>query len=366
MTLRRISGWLSILMIASLGVGSAEEYTKPLDPRLSGFLETIFKDKADLERERQEYASRGVTLEAFILAVYTRAVEFDDTPDNAKALAQLGQYLEERRPPLAPVLLDRMTEFYADKSHQSFMRGMFLETIRGLPHGDATSMPTGPASLRFSGLENKALGYALLTAKKGALSISGIGGSGADGVRIQLPPGATGLRVRALVPDEAAVPDGAYLEITSRLSEASDSLGFLRIMREGTGGDYVVSGEVTNVESPVLILLRQGHEVRRDVIKPHAFAFARVRASLKYESSLNDALSESGAILRWQWSKPGSVTVVNRAAGPDTTVTCDELRLTDPDGKTDGETISELVVRGRGVGEIRILGEEVVKAKRSR
>jgi len=82
-----------------------------------------------------------VTFEVFIYAVYTGAVKIDDAPDNEEArrarpqsgaLAQLGQYLEEQRPELSAKLLDQMAEFYSVKSNQTFIRGMFLESVRRL------------------------------------------------------------------------------------------------------------------------------------------------------------------------------------------------------------------------------------------
>jgi hypothetical protein len=72
-------------------------------------------------------------------------------------------------------------------------------------------------------------------------------------------------------------------------------------------------------------------------------------------------------VLRWQWSKPSVVTILNRAAGRDTTVTCDELRLIDPTPMS-GEpaSISELILRGRDLGEIRIRADEETKLPKKR
>jgi len=107
-----------------------------LDPRLGGFLEHIFKDDpAQLERENQDYASKGVTLEPFIYQVYTGGVKFDNTPDNSLAMSQLGEYLEKARPPLAPELLEQMESFYSVEANKTMMRGMFLTTVRGLTKG---------------------------------------------------------------------------------------------------------------------------------------------------------------------------------------------------------------------------------------
>ncbi len=126
--------WLTVLF-ASLAVSlstEANQELSALDPRLDKFLVFAIKDKRTLESERKVYAAHKVSFEQFILSIYSGVVKLDDTPDNANALAQLGGYLEKNRPSLSPVLLRRMEEFYAVKPNQTFMRGMFLETIRGI------------------------------------------------------------------------------------------------------------------------------------------------------------------------------------------------------------------------------------------
>ncbi len=126
--------WLTVLF-ASLAISlsaEANQELSALDPRLDKFLVFAIKDKRTLVSERKVYAANKVSFEQFILSIYSGAVKLDDTPDNANALAQLGGYLEKNRPSLSPALLRRMEEFYAVKSNQTFMRGMFLETIRGI------------------------------------------------------------------------------------------------------------------------------------------------------------------------------------------------------------------------------------------
>ena len=103
-----------------------------IDPRLAGFLEVAIKDPPTLAKEKQDYAARKVTFEQFIFAVFTRKVEFDNTPDNSLALAQLGEYIEKTRPKLDPSLEEEMVKFLADESHSTMMRQMFLQTVRGL------------------------------------------------------------------------------------------------------------------------------------------------------------------------------------------------------------------------------------------
>jgi hypothetical protein len=331
-----------------------------------------------------------VTFEVFIYAVYTGAVKIDDAPDNEEArrlgpnpgaLAQLGQYLEEQRPTLSAKLLDQMDEFYSVKSNQTFMRGMFLESVRGLNTAapaavdQGTAATTGgraattktSATIRFNGLDNEAIGAASLARRGAFLSVTGIGSSGSDGVRIHLPGAATQVRVRAQVPGEPALAAGAYFEITSRPSDAEvDSLGFLRITRVSDADGYEVTGVVANATSHVLAIYSKGREVRRDFLRSTGAPFARVRAFIKFESSLNDAVgrgsSSGGALLRWHWSSPGPIKIMNRASGADTTVVGDELRLLDANPRGGAPTtLSEFIVRGRDLGEIRIRAEEVIE-----
>jgi len=90
-----------------LGSSGHAERAQQLSIPLADFLEFVIKDPAVLKMEKEDYASRGVTFEVFIYAVYTGAMKIDDAPDNeqarrlgpnAGALAQLGQYFEEQRP----------------------------------------------------------------------------------------------------------------------------------------------------------------------------------------------------------------------------------------------------------------------------
>jgi len=382
MKIKRYASVLSLLLVLGLtGFGSsghAEKSAATLDPRLADFLEFVIKDPAVLKKEREDYASRGVTFEVFIYAVYTGAVKVDDAPDNeqarrlgpnAGALAQLGQYLEEQRPELSAKLLDQIAEFYSVKSNQTFMRGMFLESVRGLttaapPTVDDEATAKTSATIRFNGLDNEAIGAASLARRGAFLSVTGIGSSGSDGVRIHLTGAATEVRVRAQVPSGPALAAGAYLEITSRSSDAEgDSLGFLRITRISDADGYEVTGVIANGTSHVLAIYNKGREVRRDVLSTTGTPFARVRASIKFESSLNDAVSRGeGTLLRWQWSSPSPIRIMNRASGADTTVVADELRLLDANPRGGGPTtLSEFIVRGRDLGEIRIRAEEVIE-----
>ncbi len=126
---------LLCLVVLTANAGYAKE--ENVDPRLHGFLSSVIKDKAALRKEEAIYAKNNVNFEAFILVIYTGTTRIDDTPDNSSALAQLGGYLEKKRPPLSPKLLEAMEKFEADKKNQTFMRNMFLETVRGVVKGGA-------------------------------------------------------------------------------------------------------------------------------------------------------------------------------------------------------------------------------------
>lgn len=126
--------WPALLLISlTTGLFAKERPdTKGLDPRLESFLSYAIKDKQTLESEKRVYAEHKVSFEQFIFALYSGGVKIDNTPDNSAVLAQLGGYLEKTRPSLSPELLKKMEGFYSIKSNQTFMRGMFLETIRGI------------------------------------------------------------------------------------------------------------------------------------------------------------------------------------------------------------------------------------------
>lgn len=135
--MKRSWWWLPLWLVCALGCKStpstpASAAPSGLDLRLADFLRTAITDQATLEREKRDYASYRVSFEQFIYSVYTHSVAFDNTPDNSMALAQLGEYLEKKRPALAPELAEEMETFYADSTHQTVMRGMFLTTVKGM------------------------------------------------------------------------------------------------------------------------------------------------------------------------------------------------------------------------------------------
>lgn len=129
----RVSRHLAALMLGcvlSLAAHAGESAAVPgLDPRLADFLPQVIKDPAALRSEEKIYAANHISFEQLILTIYTGQVQIDE-PDNQRAIAQLGQYIDTRHPHIAPSLLPRLESYYADKKHQTMLRGMFLNTIR--------------------------------------------------------------------------------------------------------------------------------------------------------------------------------------------------------------------------------------------
>jgi len=82
--------------------------------------------------------------------------------------------------------------------------------------------------------------------------------------------------------------------------------------------------------------------------------------------STNDDVARSKAegyvLLRAWWSKSHAFTVVNRPGGaPDTTLTADEIRVLPTSGAGVGHTLSEFVLRGKALGELRIFSEQATR-----
>ncbi len=129
----RVSRNLATLVLScavSLAANAGQSSRVPgLDPRLADFLPQVIKDSAALRSEEETYAEHHVSFEQLILTIYTGQVQIDE-PDNQRAIAQLGQYIDTRHPHIAPSLLPRLESYYADKKHQTMLRGMFLNTIR--------------------------------------------------------------------------------------------------------------------------------------------------------------------------------------------------------------------------------------------
>ncbi len=118
---------------AAIAGSGGKAAVKGLDPRLADFLPSVISDPAELKSEEEVYAKNHVSFEQLILVAYTMQVKLDSTADNSLALAQLGGYLEKRRPHLASTLLPQLQDYYdQDKKHQTALRGMFLTTVREL------------------------------------------------------------------------------------------------------------------------------------------------------------------------------------------------------------------------------------------
>lgn len=105
---------------------------KPLDPRLDAFLSRVIEDPATLRAEKATYAKNGVSFEDLVFLVYSAKIRLDDSADNSMALAQLAEYIEKERPKVSLELLGKLEKFHSAKENQTFMRSMFLETIRGV------------------------------------------------------------------------------------------------------------------------------------------------------------------------------------------------------------------------------------------
>jgi hypothetical protein len=191
-----------------------------------------------------------------------------------------------------------------------------------------------------------------------------IGPSGQDGVRIRLDHGATALRLDAAVANADSLPDGAWLEFGARVSGAKDSVGFLRMTRTGAG-DYAMSGAVAGASGQTIALYRSGAEVYRDTRPAVPVAdLVHGHGCLLCGFSSNDDVGRPSkaagfVLLRAWWSQSHEFTVVNRPGGAsDSTLTADEIRILPASGAGAGHTLSEFVLRGKALGELRIFSEQ--------
>lgn len=101
------------------------------DARLNAFLKVAIHDEAERGEVMRTMAESNVSFEDFIETVFTHRVAFDTTPDNSMALAQLGEYLEEVRPTIAPALVSRLEEFLGVEDNRTMLRELFLQTLKG-------------------------------------------------------------------------------------------------------------------------------------------------------------------------------------------------------------------------------------------
>jgi hypothetical protein len=111
-------------------------YALDIDSRLKDFLAHEIKDANTLEQQINMYSESKTSFEDFILVVYTGAMKFDSTPDNSLFLSKIGGFLEKSRPTLSANLQNELEQFYSKKSNQTMMRGMLLNTVKGLQISD--------------------------------------------------------------------------------------------------------------------------------------------------------------------------------------------------------------------------------------
>jgi hypothetical protein len=220
----------------------------------------------------------------------------------------------------------------------------------------------------FNGASNSPIGGSTLIRASGdTLRVLGIGSSGGDGVAIALPDGVSEIKTRFELPNESSLSNGAYLEVSSREqgSAPGDSLGFIRMTRLPTPGQYAYTSAIAGASEKIVAVYRAGQEVYRDQRSnlPTASDVRTVKG-LSSNDDVGDRPLGPGAplsplILRWQWADTAAIAVVDRPAGaPDTTVTGDEVRIIQVDPPSGNYApLSEFRIRGKDLGELRILAE---------
>ncbi len=130
-------------------------------------------------------------------------------------------------------------------------RGIRVHRLR-LTTPNATTIPINGAAIRAFGLFQRGLGSASLAASPGALTVSGFGAAGTDGVALQL--GAVDALSVSLAPLDPAAPAGAFLEAEA-FGEigglAGSSLGRLRITRQAAAvRPFEVGADFAGLSSP--------------------------------------------------------------------------------------------------------------------
>jgi hypothetical protein len=220
--------------------------------------------------------------------------------------------------------------------------------------------------LAFSGFTHQAIEGARLTDKGDSTLKVSIGASGQDGVRIRLDHGVTAFRLSATIAKADSLPDGAWLEFGSRAAGSKDSLGFVRLTRTDTSG-YAMRGAIAGANEQIVALYRSGTEIYRDARPVSPLAdLVHGQGCLLCGFSTNDDLgrpkSEGFELLRAWWAESHEFSVVNRPGGAsDTTIAADEIRILPKAGAGGGHALSEFVLRGKDLGEVRILSERAVK-----
>ena len=189
---------------------------------------------------------------------------------------------------------------------------------------------------------------------------------GQDGVRIRLDHGVTAFRLSATIAKADSLPDGAWLEFGSRAAGSRDSLGFVRLTRTDTSG-YAMRGAIGRGErADRRALPARGPRSHRDArpVSPLADLVHGQGCPL-CGFSTNDDLgrpkSEGFELLRAWWAESHEFSVVNRPGGASDTIDCRGLRsVSCRKSAPAADTLSEFVLRGSDLGEVRILSERAV------
>lgn len=101
-----------------------------IDERLGNFLNFVIEDEDEFLKVKNQYNGQPISFEYFIYQLYTNKIKFDTTEVNSLALAQMGQYLEEKRPVISKDLYNELKKLNLDE--KDMMRGMFLMTLKAL------------------------------------------------------------------------------------------------------------------------------------------------------------------------------------------------------------------------------------------
>jgi hypothetical protein len=219
----------------------------------------------------------------------------------------------------------------------------------------------------FNGVSNSPVGGAQLIRAGDTLRVTGIGGSGGDGLKIALPDGVSEFKTTFQLADDSSLPTGAYLEWSGMGSGVDDSLGFMRMTHLATPAQYSITGAIKGASEKIVAAYKGGVEIYRDrrpnsgvspdAITPHG---TQANDDLGGRAMSPDASPPlSPLFLRCQWAGPTALTITSRPGGAaDTVVTGDELRILETDPPPGNyASLSEFFMRGKDLGELRIITE---------
>ena len=126
----------ALLLLASCtGQRESQEDFSDLDPRLGKFLAFTIKDEQTLSKTKAHLNNKSITFEIFIYLTFAEKSQIAPN-DHQSMLAQLGFYLENERPPLSRELLTQMERFMQSPENNTMMRGMLVNTVRGIVEGE--------------------------------------------------------------------------------------------------------------------------------------------------------------------------------------------------------------------------------------